>query len=172
MFRRKATSERQQYAKMDEESRGNFVSLGIDVNDSPTVKGGGGRAAATEESMPKKKKRKNGLRDQLHSFRLMSSPYFRENRHGRTLFAIMVVLTIANSAVRVLFSYLARDFWSALSDKDVEKFYIIMTRFVGACALLTPITVAYRFQRQKLAIAWRQWLTGRVLRLYFSNKVR
>lgn len=31
--------------------------------------------------------------------------------------------------------------------------------------------MAYRYQRQKLAIAWRKWLTGRVLDLYFSNKV-
>jgi putative ATP-binding cassette transporter len=46
-----------------------------------------------------------------------------------------------------------------------------MTRFLAACAILAPISVAYRYQRQKLAIAWRKWLTGRVLDLYFSNKV-
>ena len=37
--------------------------------------------------------------------------------------------------------------------------------------VLAPISVAYRYQRQKLAIAWRKWLTGRVLRLYLSNRV-
>ena len=68
-------------------------------------------------------------------------------------------------------SYLARDFWSALSDKEADKFYDIMWKFVGSMVLLAPITVAYRYQWQKLAIAWRKWLTGRVLRLYFSNKV-
>lgn len=83
----------------------------------------------------------------------------------------MVILTLSNSAVRVLFSYLARDFWSALYDQNVEQFYNIMAKFVGAMILLAPINVAYRYQRQKLAIAWRKWLTGRVLRLYFSNKV-
>jgi len=83
----------------------------------------------------------------------------------------MIVLTLANSAVRVYFSYLARDFWSALSDKEAEKFYSIMAKFVGSMILLAPINVAYRFQRQKLAIAWRKWLTGRVLRLYFTNQV-
>ena len=46
-----------------------------------------------------------------------------------------------------------------------------MTRFLAACAVLAPISVAYRYQRQKLAIAWRKWLTARVLDLYFSNKV-
>lgn len=113
----------------------------------------------------------NRLRDQFHSFRVMSSPYFNENRHGRYLLLIMVILTLSNSAVRVLFSYLARDFWSALYDQDVDEFYNIMAKFVGALILLAPINVAYRFQRQKLAIAWRKWLTGRILRLYFTNKV-
>lgn len=49
--------------------------------------------------------------------------------------------------------------------------YDIITRFLGACVILAPISVAYRYQRQKLAIAWRKWLTGRVLDLYFRNKV-
>ena len=49
--------------------------------------------------------------------------------------------------------------------------YGIMARFLAACLALAPIAVAFRYQRQKLAIAWRKWLTGRVLDLYFSNKV-
>ncbi len=197
---------------MDEESRGAFVPLGMS---SPTASELGGNAESNDyERQPTSNadnnvRKKNGLREQLHSFHVMSAPYFRENRHGRILFAIMVVLTLANSAVRVFFSYLARDFWSALSDKNVEQFYGIMMKFVVSseyccrsflfqcsyCAhmichlhttlvcfimpssqicpviLLAPITVAYRYQRQKLAIAWRKWLTGRVLRLYFTNKV-
>ncbi|KAL7550100.1 hypothetical protein ACHAWF_013331 [Thalassiosira exigua] len=155
---------------MDEESRGGFVPLDVS---SPTAKRSSGDGAFDDDEAGRHpaKKRQNGLRDQLHSFRVMSSPYFRESREGKVLFAIMVVLTLANSAVRVTFSYLARDFWSALSDKDVEKFYSIMNKFVGAMILLAPINVFYRFQRQKLAIAWRKWMTGRVLRLYFSNKV-
>ena len=122
---------------MDEESRGGFVPFDVSVS-SPTAEG---------ISDVGTNKRKNGLRKQLHSFRVMSAPYFNENRHGRILFAIMVVLTLANSAVRVFFSYLARDFWSALSDKDVEKFYSVMTQFVGSMILLAPINVFYRFQR-------------------------
>jgi ABC-type uncharacterized transport system fused permease/ATPase subunit len=113
----------------------------------------------------------NRFREQFHSFHVMASPYFHENRNGRCLLLIMVILTLSNSAVRVLFSYLARDFWSALYDQNIDLFYNIMAKFVGAMILLAPINVAYRYQRQKLAIAWRKWLTGRVLRLYFSNKV-
>ena len=59
----------------------------------------------------------------------------------------MVALTLLNSAVRVLFSYLARDFWNALSEKNVAQFYAVMTHFVVAMVALAPITVAYAFQR-------------------------
>ena len=66
-------------------------------------------------------KKQTSLREQLHSFRVMSAPYFRENKEGRCLFAVMVALSLANSAVRVIFSYLSRDFWSALSNKEEEQ---------------------------------------------------
>lgn len=42
---------------------------------------------------------------------------------------------------------------------------------MGAMVVLAPISVVYRYQRQVLAIEWRKWLTGRVLRLYFGNRV-
>jgi putative ATP-binding cassette transporter len=64
----------------------------------------------------------------------------------------LVVLLIANSLVRVLFSYLARDFWSALGDQDVEGFYDNMQQFLLALILLAPINVIYKFQQQRLGI--------------------
>ena len=121
---------------MDEESRGTFVPLDVG---SPTSTAGGSNINVNSPTSTSNvtnaitnSKKKNGLRAQLHSFKVMSMPYFQENRQGRILFAIMVILTLANSAVRVFFSYLARDFWSALSDKNVDEFYSIMTQFVGS----------------------------------------
>jgi hypothetical protein len=111
------------------------------------------------------------LRHQLRAFHTMSIPYFTHSPRGRRLFCTMIILTLLNSAVRVFFSYLARDFWSALSDQREDDFYNIMGRFVGAMVVLAPISVVYRYQRQVLAIEWRKWLTGRVLRLYFGNRV-
>jgi vitamin B12/bleomycin/antimicrobial peptide transport system ATP-binding/permease protein len=101
----------------------------------------------------------------------MALPYFYEQWKGRLLFAVMVVLTLLNSGVRVLFSYLVRDFWSSLSDGEEEEFYSILRNFLLAMVLLAPINVLYRYQRQMLAIHWREWMTGRVLELYFSHRV-
>ena len=187
--------------EMDEVSRGAFVPFGISptgpaaknaaadgaASASSPERGGGGAAKMSDlerldvgddegycsinERKAPDEDRNLRLREQFASFWVMAVPFFRENRGGRTLLIAIVVLTLANSAVRVFFSYLARDFWSALQDKDAETFYGIMFRFLGAMFLLAPINVAYRYMRQKLAIAWRKWMTGRVLRLYFSNKV-
>jgi ABC-type uncharacterized transport system fused permease/ATPase subunit len=101
----------------------------------------------------------------------MAAPYFRENSKGRWLFAGLIVLMLFNSAVQVLFSFLMRDFWSALSNKDRDAFYELMLKFIVALLCLAPISVLFRFQRQRLAIQWRDWMTHRVLRLYYSNRV-
>ena len=33
-----------------------------------------------------------------------------------------------------------------------------------------PINVFYKFQRQRLALSWREWLTTRIMELYYSNR--
>lgn len=117
------------------------------------------------------KKHKNRLREQLHQFRIMSAPYFRETRVGKCLFGTLVALSLVNSAINVYFSYLIRDFWTALAEKEVSQFWHVMGKFAISMVALIPLQVSYRFVRVKLAISWRKWLTERVLKLYFSNKV-
>jgi ABC-type uncharacterized transport system fused permease/ATPase subunit len=112
---------------------------------------------------------KTTLRQQWKTFLALSIPYFRESPEGRCLFLGLILLMLLDSTVRVAFSYLARDFWSALGDKDVDKFYLIMKEFLVALLFLAPVNVFYRFQRQRLAIKWRKWMTNRILHLYFYN---
>lgn len=112
------------------------------------------------------------LREQLYEFRMMSFPYFRESMEGRCLFAILITLLLINSGINVYFSYLIRDFSTALATKEVNTFYRIMGKFMISMILLIPLQVSFRFIRVRLAISWRKWLTARVLTLYFSNKVR
>ena len=40
-----------------------------------------------------------------------------------------------------------------------------------ALMVMTPIAVFYRFQAQRLSIKWRDWMTGRTMNLYYSNRV-
>jgi ABC-type uncharacterized transport system fused permease/ATPase subunit len=101
----------------------------------------------------------------------LAVPYFQESIAGRWLFAIMIGLTLLNSGVSVVFSYLGKDFWNALSAKNTVEFYAVLSKYVGALLVGAPIVTLYRFQRERLAIHWREWMTDRTLQLYEDNRV-
>lgn len=101
----------------------------------------------------------------------MSLPYFTSTRQGKVAFATVIALTLLNSGVSVAFSYVGRDFYSALSSKDPEQFNEMLLKFSAALTLGVPVSVFYRYQREKLSLEWREWMTTRVLDLYFSNGV-
>jgi hypothetical protein len=70
--------------------------------------------------------------NQTKVFWEMSVPYFEESKAGRWLFAGMIGITILNSGVSVVFSYLGKDFWNALSAKNTVEFYSVLGKYVGA----------------------------------------
>jgi putative ATP-binding cassette transporter len=121
-----------------------------------------------ENQLPQKKPAWN---HQVQSFLILSAPYFRESPSSKCLLCVILVLALLSSAVRVVFSYLMRDFWSALADRQVDEFYQVLIKFFVALLVLVPINVLYRYQRQRLAIFWREWMTERTLELYYSNRV-
>jgi ABC-type uncharacterized transport system fused permease/ATPase subunit len=108
---------------------------------------------------------------QLALFRQMALPYYRESSASRWLLAGLLVLTLANSGVSVLFSYLGKDFWNALSAKNVDEFYAVLSKYVGALAVGAPLVTMYSYQRAQLKVHWREWMTNRTLSLYVNNKV-
>ncbi len=107
----------------------------------------------------------------IGTFWSMAYPYYKESQSGRKLFLGMIVLLIMNSSVSVAFSYISKDFWNALSSKDTVEFYNMMTKFGAALVVGAPVSVLYRFQREQLAVHWREWMTDRTLQLYNSNRV-
>ena len=74
----------------------------------------------------------------------MAYPYYQESQPGRRLFYGMVLLTLMNSGVSVAFSYVSKDFWNALSNKDSQEFYGMMLKFAGALVVGAPVAVFYR----------------------------
>lgn len=108
---------------------------------------------------------------QSQLFYEMAFPYYKESKSGRWLFAGMIGMTVVNSAVSVAFSYLGKDFWNALNAKDPDQFYFMLSKFGVALVVGAPVVVLYRFQRERLAISWREWMTERTLQLYSTNRV-
>ena len=65
---------------------------------------------------------------------------------AKWLLAAVVVLTLMNSGVSVAFSYLSRDFWSALNAKDAEHFQEVLVKFFGALCAGVPVVVMGSYQ--------------------------
>ena len=108
---------------------------------------------------------------QFGLFKDMAFPYYEESISGRWLLAGLLALTLLNSGVSVLFSYLGKDFWNALSAKDIPVFYEVLQKYLGALIVGAPVITLYKYQRQRLAIHWREWMTARTFELYTSNRV-
>lgn len=110
------------------------------------------------------------LKQQFALFRRMATPYFRDSDEARRQLGGVLALTLLNSGISVLFSFVGRDFWTALSAKDTVHFYELMAKYAAALAIGTPISVQYKFQRANLALAWRAWMTERLTALYLAER--
>ncbi|CAB9519932.1 D family member 2, chloroplastic [Seminavis robusta] len=131
------------------------------------------RGGGSEEDLDEEKDLPtNKTINQLGSlFWQMASPYYQESKSGRWLFWGVIGLTLLNSGVSVAFSYLGKDFWNALSSKDVDAFYDVLKQYVPALLIGAPVATYYRFQRAQLAVSWREWMTDRTLQIYSSQRV-
>mmetsp|Transcript_4453 Transcript_4453/g.4217 ORF Transcript_4453/g.4217 Transcript_4453/m.4217 type:complete len:796 (-) Transcript_4453:22-2409(-) len=108
--------------------------------------------------------------EQASKFVEMATPYYRESQSGRWLFAGMIALTLLNSGVSVAFSYIGKDFWNALSERDQTQFYQMLFKYAAALLVGAPVKVLYAYQREQLANNWREWMTDRTLQIYQSNR--
>ena len=128
-------------------------------------------SSSSEGDEAEEKLEDTNISEKFATFTEMALPYYKESSAGRWLFAGMIALTLLNSGVSVAFSYVGKDFWNALNSKDTEQFYTMLWRYAAALLVGSPVSVLYTFQRERLAISWREWMTDRCLQLYSSNRV-
>jgi putative ATP-binding cassette transporter len=88
---------------------------------------------------------------------------------ARWLLGVLLVLCLAVGGLQVLISYAARDFMSALVNRNTVAFYHNLWRYLGAFVLAVPVLVFYRNTGDRLSLAWRQWMTEHLIQRYFSN---
>ncbi|MDB6174877.1 MAG: transporter ATP-binding protein [Chthoniobacteraceae bacterium] len=108
----------------------------------------------------------------LQRFFAISKPFFTgENRSkGRVLVGVLLGLCVTVGGVQVLMSYAARDFISALTERDHDRWIRSFWKYLGTFALSIPIGVFYRYWQERLSLAWRQWMTQHLIKRYFFNR--
>jgi putative ATP-binding cassette transporter len=105
-------------------------------------------------------------------FLVIAKPYwFSQEKWGaRGLLVILVLLSLTVNGINVFISFVSRDFMTALSAKEVDRFFHVCFVYAAVLILGTPIVVLYSYVRDKLGLYWRRWLTNHFLEQYFKNR--
>lgn len=100
----------------------------------------------------------------------LAVPYWKENKSARFDLAGVIALTLLQSGVSVGFSFISKDFWTALNTKDADLFMHQAALFFGALCAFTPIVVYYSYFRDRCALRWRDWLTETIISQYVKER--
>src|SRR4249920_1372201 len=101
-----------------------------------------------------------GERSTVDRFRRMLRSFSRSEAgpRARRLFAGLLFLLFAINGLNVLNSYVARDFMTALEQRQVPVFLRLAAIYLGVFACSTLAEVLLRFSEESLALHWRTWL--------------
>src|ERR1044072_6173756 len=94
----------------------------------------------------------------------------KESRHARLFLLALALLSLAIGGVSALMSYAARDFTTALTQRDHDAWIQAMWRYIGTFALSVPIGVYYAYCGGRLSLSCRKLMTEILVRRYFLNR--
>lgn len=85
-------------------------------------------------------------------------------------FAWVVFLGLIRSGQSLIFSYISRDFWTALQKKDAPMFWRQIFLFWVVLITALPVLVWYSYAKDRLSLRWRKWHTEKMLVDYFASR--
>ncbi|XP_078174293.1 ABC transporter family protein [Carex rostrata] len=108
----------------------------------------------------------------LRRFLKVAAPYWssEDKAEARLRLGAVFALTLATTGISVGFSFLGRDFYNSLANKDQEQFMKQLLYYLGAFAGGIPIFVLRDYARETLSLRWRSWMTTYYMKRYFKNR--
>eukprot|EP01024_Parvocaulis_polyphysoides_P035296 TRINITY_DN31256_c0_g4_i1.p2 TRINITY_DN31256_c0_g4~~TRINITY_DN31256_c0_g4_i1.p2 ORF type:complete len:176 (-),score=18.91 TRINITY_DN31256_c0_g4_i1:63-590(-) len=103
------------------------------------------------------------LRERIQQIGL---PYWmssEEKGSARVRLFGVLALTLGTTGVSVLFNFLGRDFFNALSEKNADLFTMQLFKYLGGFVIGIPVFVFRDFYQSKLVLEWREWMTQQFL---------
>ncbi|MCP9927288.1 ABC transporter ATP-binding protein/permease [Cyanobium sp. CH-040] len=95
-------------------------------------------------------------------------------RQGRwvpwTILGVIVLLILVINGINVGISFIARNVDNALVAFDQDGFWKIVGIYAFCLVLALPIRALQSYLIPKLGLLWREWLSGRLLGRYLSNR--
>jgi putative ATP-binding cassette transporter len=106
---------------------------------------------------------------------LLAFGVFRHRlREGRwlpwLLLGVIMLLILVINGINVGISFVARNIENALVGYKVEEFWKIVAIYAFCLVLALPIRALQSYLIPKLGLLWREWLTGRLLGRYLTNR--
>ncbi|KAH9612579.1 hypothetical protein KSS87_001776 [Heliosperma pusillum] len=102
----------------------------------------------------------------------VAKPYWfsDDKTQARLRLATVFALTLGTTGISVAFSYLGRDFYNALANKDQEQFMKQLLYYLGGFAGGIPIFVLRDYAKDTLSLRWRSWMTKYYMQRYLENR--
>jgi putative ATP-binding cassette transporter len=95
-------------------------------------------------------------------------------RQGRwlpwLLLGVIILLILVINGINVGISYIARNVDNSLVAYDQENFWKIVGIYAFCLVLALPIRAMQSYLIPRLGLLWREWLSGRLLTRYLSNR--
>ena len=88
---------------------------------------------------------------------------------AKWMFAALLVLLFGINGMNVVNSYVNRDFMTAIADRDKAEFIRQALFYIAVFAGSTLLSVISRFTEERLGLLWREFVTGRAIRLYMAG---
>lgn len=105
-------------------------------------------------------------------FWAIAKPYWFSNEKwgARGLLAVVLLLLLVASGIDVGVSFLNRNLFTALEQRNLGTFWHTVLIFVIFVVVVTPLAVFFEYLTEKLGLYWRRWLTNHFLDKYFHNR--
>jgi putative ATP-binding cassette transporter len=108
----------------------------------------------------------------LRDLWLLCAPYFRSRDGwiGGALLILVILLTVGNVWVNVIFNEWNGRFYNTFQDKDEAAFFHEMKVFGLLALLAIAVGIAQAFANQYLQLRWRRWLTERFMSHWLEHR--
>ncbi|KAI8557344.1 hypothetical protein RHMOL_Rhmol04G0003300 [Rhododendron molle] len=102
----------------------------------------------------------------------VAAPYWSSDDkvQARLQLAAVFALTLGTTGISVGFSFLGRDFYNALANKDQEQFTKQLLYYLASFAGGIPFFVLRDYARETLSLRWRSWMTSYYIDRYLKNQ--
>jgi putative ATP-binding cassette transporter len=88
---------------------------------------------------------------------------------AKLMFAALILLLCCANGLNVVNSYVNRSFMTSIVDRNQGQFVRLAAIYIGVFAASTVVAVVARFTEERLALLWREFVTGRMIRFYLAD---